>query len=209
MRHVIRIVQNSLITDLSVEEGGGGSGPSPHDLYDAALGACTALTVLWYAKRKSIPVAGIEVSVERDASQERAGIYRLSAELTLTGDLNATHREELFRVAQRCPVQLAAADDVNLLTALGGEQVNRVRGQQPAVPLRSGVRGVGAPFNSQIARRLIRVKGDRLEDLIAELDRLIDFLQIDLFNRLERALLVFSREIHRYPHRFLASASAP
>jgi putative redox protein len=104
MRHEIHIGRNSFATDLSVEEGGDGSGPSPHDLYDAALGACTALTVLWYAKRRSIPVEGIEVSVERDASQERAGIYRLSAALTLTGDLSAAQREELLHAAQKCPV---------------------------------------------------------------------------------------------------------
>src|SRR3984893_11391464 len=77
MRHEIHIGGNSIASDLGVEEGGDGSGPSPHDLYDAALGACTALTVLWYAQRKNIPVEGLEVSVERDASQERSGIYRL------------------------------------------------------------------------------------------------------------------------------------
>jgi len=104
MRHVIHIGRNSLSSDLSVEGGGEGSGPSPHDLYDAALGACKALTVLWYAKHKDIPVEGIEVSVERDASQERAGIYRLSAALSLTGDLSAAQREELLRVAQKCPI---------------------------------------------------------------------------------------------------------
>ena len=104
MRHEIHIGRISLTTDLGVEEGGEGSGPSPHDLYDAALGACKALTVLWYAKRKDIPVEGIEVSVERDASQERAGIYRLSAALSLTGDLSAAQREELLRVAQKCPI---------------------------------------------------------------------------------------------------------
>ena len=104
MRHEIHIGGSSIASDLTVEEGGGGSGPSPHDLYDAALGACTALTVLWYAKRKNIPVEGIEVSVERDASQERAGIYRLNAQLMLSGDLNAAQRDELLRVAQKCPV---------------------------------------------------------------------------------------------------------
>jgi uncharacterized OsmC-like protein len=46
MRHEIHIGRNSLATDLSEEMGGEGSGPSPHDLYDAALGACKALTVL-------------------------------------------------------------------------------------------------------------------------------------------------------------------
>jgi putative redox protein len=104
MRHEIHIGPNSLTTDLSVAEGGEGSGPSPHDLYDAALAACKALTVLWYAKQKDIPLEGIEVSVERDASQERAGIYRLSAALSLTGDLSTAQRQDLLRVAQKCPI---------------------------------------------------------------------------------------------------------
>jgi putative redox protein len=101
LRHEIQIGRNSITTDLSVEAGGEGSGPSPHDLYDAALGACTALTVLSYAKRKAIPVEAIEVSVERDASQDR---YRLNVVLTLTGELSVAQREELFRVAKKCPI---------------------------------------------------------------------------------------------------------
>jgi len=104
MLHEIYIGRNRLTTDLGVEEGGEGLGPSPHELYDAALGACKALTVLWYAKHKNIPVQGIEVCVERDASQERAGIYRLSAALSLTGDLSGAQRDELLRVAQKCPI---------------------------------------------------------------------------------------------------------
>ena len=104
MRHEIHIGRNSLATDASSEAGGEGSGPSPHDLYDAALGACKALTVLLYAKHKNIPVEGIEVSVERDASQERAGIYRLSTQLSLTGNLTASQSEELLRIAQKCPI---------------------------------------------------------------------------------------------------------
>ena len=104
MRHEIHIGPNSLATDVSPEQGGEGSGPSPHDLYDAALGACKALTVLLYAKHKNIPVEGIEVTVERDASQERLGIYRLSTELSLTGNLTASQREELLRIAQKCPI---------------------------------------------------------------------------------------------------------
>jgi putative redox protein len=38
MRREIRIGRNSISTDLGNELGGDGSGPSPHDLYDAALG---------------------------------------------------------------------------------------------------------------------------------------------------------------------------
>jgi putative redox protein len=113
MRHEIHIGANSLATDLGAGEGGEGSAPSPHDLYDAALGACKALTVLWYAKRKSIPVEGIEVSVERDASHEREGIYRLSTTLTFTGDLSVAQREELLRAAQKCPVHKLMTEVTN------------------------------------------------------------------------------------------------
>lgn len=110
MRHEIRVGQNTLAADLGVEEGGEASGPGPHDLYDAALGACTAMTVLWYAKRKSIPVADIKVSVDRDATQERSGIYRLSVVLALSGDLSTDQRQELLRIAERCPIHKLMAD---------------------------------------------------------------------------------------------------
>jgi len=93
-----------IAVDESPDMGGDDSGPSAHDLYDAALGACKALTVLWYANRKHIPVRGIEVQVTRDSTEERAGIYRLSTQLSLTGELTEAHRQDLLRVAQKCPV---------------------------------------------------------------------------------------------------------
>ena len=89
MRQEIRIGSHTLAADAKVEEGGDSSALTPHDLYDAALGACKALTVIWYAKRKGIPVEGIEVRVERDSTQERAGTYRLDARLRLGGPLSA------------------------------------------------------------------------------------------------------------------------
>ena len=45
-----------------------------------------------------------EARYDRDASQERAGIYRLSTALAVSGDLSAAQREELCRVARPCPV---------------------------------------------------------------------------------------------------------
>jgi putative redox protein len=116
MRHEIHIGPNSLATDLSVESGGDASAPTPHDLYDAALGACTALTVLWYAKQKNIPVEDITVSVDRDASRERAGIYRLSAVLTLTGDLSDEQRQDLHRAAEKCPIHRLMTDVTTEIT---------------------------------------------------------------------------------------------
>jgi len=105
MRHIVHIRNHLISVDASVEEGGADAGPSPHDLYDAALGACKALTLVWYAQRKNIPVEDIEVSIERDASQERHGIYRLAASIQLSGQLSESQRQELLAVAEKCPVQ--------------------------------------------------------------------------------------------------------
>jgi putative redox protein len=104
MRHEVRIGPHIFAADASIGDGGEELGPNPHDLYDAALGACEALTVLWYANRKSIPVENIEVRVERDQSEERTGIYRLDTKLKLGGDLTDAQRRELLSVASKCPV---------------------------------------------------------------------------------------------------------
>ncbi|MDM5176954.1 OsmC family peroxiredoxin [Massilia sp. CCM 8695] len=105
MRHIVHVRNHLIPADGSVEEGGADAGPSPHDLYDAALGACKALTVVWYAKRKGIPVEDIEVTIERDASDERKGVYRLSAALQFGGDLSEAQRADLLSAAEKCPIQ--------------------------------------------------------------------------------------------------------
>jgi len=104
MRHEVRVGPHIFAADASIGDGGEGLGPNPHDLYDAALGACESLTVLWYAKRKQIPLENIEVTVERDQSEERTGIYRLDTKLKLGGKLTDAQRQELLAVASKCPV---------------------------------------------------------------------------------------------------------
>jgi putative redox protein len=104
MRHEVRIGPHVFAADASTGDGGEGLGPNPHDLYDAALGACEALTVLLYANRKGIPVENIEVAVERDQSEERTGTYRLDSKLKLSGKLTDAQRQELLAVARKCPI---------------------------------------------------------------------------------------------------------
>ena len=104
MRHVVSVRQHQFAVDEPADSGGEDLGPNPHELYDSALGACKALTVLWYANRKQIPLEDLSVAVERDDSQERQGVYRLSVTLTLGGPLTEAQRQELLAVAGKCPV---------------------------------------------------------------------------------------------------------
>ena len=59
---------------------------------------------MWYANKKGIKVDDIHTVIERDDSQERAGIYKLAARLQISGDLTDAQMRELSAVAQKCPV---------------------------------------------------------------------------------------------------------
>jgi putative redox protein len=104
MRQTVLVRDHEVVVDGTVEEGGDDAGPSAHDMYDAALGTCKALTLAWYAKRKGIPLEDLEVAVERDASGERQGVYKLDTVLRLGGPLSDAQRAELLAVAGKCPV---------------------------------------------------------------------------------------------------------
>ncbi len=120
MRHIVHVRNHLISTDGTLEEGGNDAGPSPHDLYDAAISSCKALTVVWYAKRKGIPVEQVEVTTERDASDERKGTYRLATTLHLTGELTEQQRADLLAVAQKCPIhKLMTAVTTEVTTVLG------------------------------------------------------------------------------------------
>jgi putative redox protein len=104
MRHTVFVRGHALTVDATPDEGGEDAGPSAHDLYDAALGACKALTLVWYARHKGIALEDVEVTVERDASGERQGVYKLDVALRLGGQLTEADRAALLTVAGKCPV---------------------------------------------------------------------------------------------------------
>jgi len=104
LAQTIHIGQHQLTTDVTVAEGGGDEGPSPHDLYDAAVGACKALTLMWYAKKKGIAVDDIRTEVTSDKSEERAGVYRIATKLVVSGTFSDAEFAQLQTVAAKCPV---------------------------------------------------------------------------------------------------------
>jgi putative redox protein len=118
-RHSIQIDDHELFTDLPRSLGGEDSAPSPHDYFDAALGACKALTLKLYAQKKGIPLTGVAIEIEHDDSQEQQGKYAISVKLTLKGVLTDQQRSELHRVADRCPVhKLMTSTEISIETHL-------------------------------------------------------------------------------------------
>lgn len=104
LRFVVHVRSHTVTVDVGVDAGGEDAGPDPHDLYDAALAACKALTTLMYARRRAMPVGDVGVVVSRDSAAERGGVYRLTTTLAFDGSLTDVQRHDLLRVATKCPI---------------------------------------------------------------------------------------------------------
>jgi putative redox protein len=105
------------LADEPAAAGGDASGPNPFDLLDAALAACTAMTLKSYAKLKAIPLRGVRVAVSNSGGE-------FVRSIELDGELDPATRGRLLEIAERCPVHR---------TLTGGARIRTVAEPDPVV----------------------------------------------------------------------------
>ena len=72
-----------------------------------------------YAQKKDIPLTGVTVEIKHDAEQEQKGRYKLIVKLTLKGVLTDAQRQDLHKVADKCPVHtLMTSAEIEIETHL-------------------------------------------------------------------------------------------
>jgi putative redox protein len=113
LQQIIDIGPHRILSDAPKAYGGEESGPGPHDLLAAALGACTALTVTMYAQRKGMDLQDIEVRIEHG---QHDGIYMLTRHIRYIGGLRAEERERLTDIANKCPVHKTLTGTIEIIT---------------------------------------------------------------------------------------------
>src|SRR5262249_42878661 len=110
-----RIETSSLVIagDEPTSLGGEGAGPSPYEFLLAALGHCTVLTILLYARRKGWAVEAVAVRATHvrlvidDVSELdpiKRKVERITQEIVLDGNLDDLQRARLIEIAGKCPV---------------------------------------------------------------------------------------------------------
>ena len=116
----IQADEHSLIADEPISFGGNDFGMSPYELLNASIGACTAMTLKMYSRRKKWPLEEVKVHLsyskslkyeEHQANPENSNsrIDRFEKELELIGDLTEEQKRRLLEIANKCPVHRTIA----------------------------------------------------------------------------------------------------
>ena len=113
LRQEIDAGSHTFYADEPADAGGDNAGPNPYELLLGALGACTSMTLLLYARRKGWPLDDVEVRLrhERDYARDcedcetkPVQIDRIERRITLKGQLDQAQRTRLLEIAEKCPV---------------------------------------------------------------------------------------------------------
>lgn len=109
----ISVDGHKLIADEPKEKGGDDLGPTPEEYLLGALGSCTAITLLLYARRKNMLLESVEVdlSLKREhnptaveVGEKKILIEKITREIYVKGNLSEEQKVRLLEIAQRCPV---------------------------------------------------------------------------------------------------------
>jgi putative redox protein len=113
LQHIIDIGQHQLLTDEPPEVGGEDTGPAPHDLLAASLGACTALTVTLYARHKGFDLQDIQVRIDHE---QQADAYVFTRHIHYVGTLDEAQRTRMTAVANKCPIHKLLSGQFRIIT---------------------------------------------------------------------------------------------
>ena len=112
---------HSMIADEPTSVGGDNFGPSPYEYLNAALVACTAMTLKMYAERKKwdLKEVFVYISHSRKHSDDLGldietpkYLDYISKKIEVIGDLSEAQKERLKEIASRCPVHKTLVNQV-------------------------------------------------------------------------------------------------
>lgn len=121
----IQTKKHTLTADEPKSAGGDDFGPSPYELINAGLAACTAMTLKLYAERKKWDLQEVYVyltharkhSDELNIEKETPGYLDfINKKLKFVGDLDETQILKLKDIASRCPVHRTLLSEVVIET---------------------------------------------------------------------------------------------
>ena len=119
----VRFGTATLVADEPADAGGEDRGPGPYELLLGALGACTAMTLQMYARKKGWPLERVEVRLRHsrihaedcDECETKEGFLdEIQKDITVVGPLSDEQRQRLLEIADKCPVNQTLTHEVRI-----------------------------------------------------------------------------------------------
>lgn len=123
----IRAGKHFFLADEPEDIGGNNFGPTPYDLLLSSLGACTAMTLKMYARRKKWALKEVFVHLNHSknygsdcdsCSSSDVKIDHIERCIELVGELTSDQKIRLMEIADRCPVHKTLSSDMHISTIL-------------------------------------------------------------------------------------------
>ncbi len=123
----IKAGQHPLTADEPETVGGSNLGPSPYEYLSASLGACTAMTLQMYARRKKWDLQEVTVHLSHDKKyltdceefeKPSSKVDHFLRIIQLEGDLTPEQKNRLLEIANKCPVHRTLMEESRVETRL-------------------------------------------------------------------------------------------
>ena len=105
----IEVSGHKIKGDEPLSAGGAGLGPAPYDIFLAALGECTAMTIRWLAIQRNWPLDKVEVELSHykdDGNNSPGRVDIFTKKIILHEDaLTDDQRAKLTEIAAKCSIQ--------------------------------------------------------------------------------------------------------
>lgn len=92
-------------TDQPVSKGGGGSGPSPFDLFLCSIGTCAGFFALRFCQERGIDTGGLRVALDPQTDPETHRVARVGIEVHLPPGFPEKYRAAILRTIDQCSVK--------------------------------------------------------------------------------------------------------
>ena len=106
------------LADEPQDLGGANAGPAPEQLLLSALGTCTAVTLMMYARRKQWLLTQVHVELAFNPEGKPASGTDIRRSIQLVGQLDDDQRARLMQIADACPIHKVLSGDVRIASTL-------------------------------------------------------------------------------------------
>jgi ribosomal protein S12 methylthiotransferase accessory factor len=100
-------------TDQPVEDGGGGSAPSPFKLFIASIATCSGYYASQFVQRRGLPLEELKMDLEYTYNEETHMIDTIIINMTLPKEFPPKYKNAIIKSIGQCAVKRHLKDCVN------------------------------------------------------------------------------------------------